>query len=239
MSRTGTELGREASAESVVVLSPEGFAAAMAGDVLAAARIAGIMAAKKASELIPLRHSAAISGAEVEFAPLPQRRAIRIVATVKTSDPAGAEIEALTAASVAGLTIHDMAGDKSAVIEGVRLLVANAGKSDHYKAKAGPQRRSTGMVAAPVSARTERAKPQILMGEVAAARMPGAPDQRREAFRAFMTSHRLRPTQWAKDAGVPLGEIMGFLNGRSRGFSTEVAEKLAQAAKVGAADMFT
>jgi cyclic pyranopterin monophosphate synthase len=237
MSRTEVEPERGASAESVIVLSPEGFAAAMAGDVLGVARIAGIMAAKKACELIPLRHVITIGGAEVQFAPLPERRAIRIVATVKTSDPAGAHIEALTAASVAGLTIHDMVKDKSAVIEGVKL-VGDAGKRDHYKAKAGPQRRSTGMAASPVSAKTERARPQVLMGEVAATRAPPAPDQRREAFRSFMTSRRLRPSQWAKDAGVPLGEIMGFLNGRSRGFSAEIADKLAQAAKVRADDMF-
>ena len=53
-----------------------------------------------------------------------------------------------------------------------------------------------------------------------------------------MTSHRLRPTTWAKDAGVHSGEILGFLTGRSRGFSREVAEKLARAAKVGVEDLF-
>jgi hypothetical protein len=80
------------------------------------------------------------------------------------------------------------------------------------------------------------------MGEVAAprARSQGAvAEQRREAFRAFMTSRRLRPTLWAKQAGVPSGEILGFLTGRSRGFSQEVAEKLARAARVQVGDMFS
>ena len=80
------------------------------------------------------------------------------------------------------------------------------------------------------------------MGEVAAPRSPShgaAADQRREAFRAFMTSHRLRPTVWAKQAGVASGEILGYLTGRSRGFSPDVAEKLARAAKVRVEDMFS
>jgi hypothetical protein len=65
-----------------------------------------------------------------------------------------------------------------------------------------------------------------------------APDERREAFRAFMIRKRLRPTTWAKDANVRLGEIMGYLTGRSRGFSQETAEKLARAARVTIEDMF-
>jgi hypothetical protein len=65
-----------------------------------------------------------------------------------------------------------------------------------------------------------------------------APDNRREAFRNFMTSHRLRPTTWAKDAGVSSGEILGYLTGRSRGLEGDVAEKLARAAKVRVEDMF-
>ena len=74
------------------------------------------------------------------------------------------------------------------------------------------------------------------MGEVAAPR--ASADARRDAFRDFMTSHRLRPTSWAKDAGIHSGEILGYLTGRSRGFSRDVAEKLARAAKVRVEDMF-
>jgi hypothetical protein len=82
----------------------------------------------------------------------------------------------------------------------------------------------------------DKPKPSALMGEVWSPKP--APDQQREAFRAFMIRKRLRPTTWAKDANVRLGEIMGYLTGRSRGFSAETAEKLARAAKVTVDDMF-
>jgi len=243
------ETARQASAESIIVLSPEAFAATMQGtapkgDVLAAARIAGIMAAKKVPELIPLCHPLAITGVDVEFEPLAERNAIRIIAAVKTFGKTGVEMEALTAASVAALTVYDMvkAVDKAAVIESVRLLAKSGGKSGDYKAKAAPIRRSAGMMTAPAAKQTSKAPtrpvPQVLMGEVAASRQPAAPDARREAFRAFMTSHRLRPSQWAKDSGVPLGEIMAFLNGRARNISTDAAGKLARAAKVSTDDLF-
>jgi cyclic pyranopterin phosphate synthase len=237
------ETTREATAESIIVLSADAFTAAMEGsgpkgDVLAAARIAGIMAAKKVPDLIPLCHPLPITGARVEFEPLPERGAIRITATVKTFGKTGVEMEALTAASVAALTVYDMvkAVDKGAVIEATRLLAKSGGKSGDYKAKADPVRRSAGMVAAPVAKRSERPRPQTIMGEVVGPRPE--PSQQREKFRAFMTSNRLRPTQWAKDAGVPMGEIMAFLNGRSRGFTADTTEKLARAAKVRPDDMF-
>jgi cyclic pyranopterin monophosphate synthase len=229
---------REASAEATVSLSAEAFTAVMdgtapKGDVLAAARIAGIMAAKKVPDLIPLCHPLAISRAAIEFTPDAERHAIVIIATVATSGQTGVEMEALTAASIAALTLYDMikAVDKSAVIETVRLLAKSGGKSGDYSA---PARRATAAKA--------RVKPQALMGEIAAPRSPShgaAADQRREAFRAFMTSHRLRPTVWAKQAGVASGEILGYLTGRSRGFSPEVAEKLARAARVRVEDMFS
>lgn len=239
------ETSREATAESIIVLSAEAFTAAMEGsgpkgDVLAAARIAGIMAAKKVPDLIPLCHPLPITGAGVEFEPLPERNAIRITATVKTFGKTGVEMEALTAASVAALTVYDMvkAVDKGAVIEATRLLAKSGGKSGDYKVNeaAQPTRKSAGMIAAPVARRSDRPKPQTIMGEVTGPRPE--PSQQREKFRAFMTTHRLRPTQWAKDAGVPMGEIMAFLNGRSRSFTTDTIEKLARAAKVRPDDMF-
>jgi cyclic pyranopterin phosphate synthase len=237
---------REATAEATVTLSSEAFAAVMEGtapkgDVLAAARIAGIMAAKKVPELIPLCHPLAIAKAAVAFEPDATRNAIRIVATVATSGQTGVEMEALTAASIAALTLYDMikAVDKGATIENVRLLAKSGGKSGDYKA---PQANSTGAKSQARSAASlGRAKPSALMGEVAAPRTPshGArADQQREKFRAFMTSRRLRPTIWAKQAGIASGEILGFLTGRSRGFSADVAEKLARAAKVHVEDMF-
>ena len=230
---------REASAEATVSLSPEAFAAVMdgtapKGDVLAAARIAGIMAAKKVPDLIPLCHPLAISKAAVAFEPEAERHAIRIISTVATSGQTGVEMEALIAASVAALTLYDMikAVDKSAVIQTVRLLTKSGGKSGDYEAP----------LARHAETAKVRVKPKALMGEVGAPRAPSRgsdADQRREAFRAFMTSHRLRPTVWAKQAGVASGEILGYLTGRSRGFSSEVAEKLARAARVRIEDMFS
>jgi len=130
---------REASAEAVVRLSPEAYEAAVAGtgpkgDVLAAARIAGIMAAKKTSELIPLCHPLAIARAGIDFEPLAAEHALRIIAMVKTVGQTGVEMEALTAASVAALTVYDMvkAVDKGTVIETVRLLTKSGGKSGSY-----------------------------------------------------------------------------------------------------------
>jgi cyclic pyranopterin monophosphate synthase len=134
---------REAVAEAVIVMSRAAFDAivsggAKKGDVLAAARIAGIMAAKKTSDLIPLCHPIALTKATVEFEPLKARAAIRIRATAATTGPTGVEMEALTAASVAALTIYDMikAVDRGAVIEAIRLLSKSGGKSGRYKAPA-------------------------------------------------------------------------------------------------------
>jgi cyclic pyranopterin phosphate synthase len=132
---------REAVAEAVIALSPEAFRAALSGqakkgDVLAAARIAGIMAAKKTSELIPLCHPIALSRVTVAFEPLKTKNAIRVIATAKTVGQTGVEMEALTAASVAALTIYDMvkAVDRGAVIGSLRLLAKSGGKSGDYKA---------------------------------------------------------------------------------------------------------
>lgn len=130
---------REATAEAVIRLSAEAYEAAIAGtgpkgDVLAAARIAGIMAAKKTSELIPLCHPLPIARAGIDFEPLAEQNALRIIATVKTMGQTGVEMEALTAASVAALTVYDMvkAVDKGAVIETIRLLTKSGGKSGSY-----------------------------------------------------------------------------------------------------------
>lgn len=132
---------REASAEAIIVLSSEAHAAVMSGtapkgDVLAAARLAGIMAAKKTAELIPLCHSIALTSAKIEITPLADRHAFRIVAAIKNNAETGVEMEALTAAAVAALTIYDMtkALDRGAVIESVRLLSKSGGKSGAYVA---------------------------------------------------------------------------------------------------------
>ncbi len=101
------------------------------GDVLGIARIAGIMAAKKTSDLIPLCHPLALTRVAVEFELIPADNAVQCTATVETVGPTGVEMEALTAVQVALLTVYDMckAVDKGMVIRGVRLLAKHGGKS--------------------------------------------------------------------------------------------------------------
>jgi cyclic pyranopterin phosphate synthase len=135
---------RTAKAEGFVAMKPETLALiqtgqAKKGDVLATARIAGIMAAKKAHELIPLCHPLPISKATVEFEPSREPAGIRVVAKVKVAAQTGVEMEALTAVSVACLTIYDMlkAADKTMSFSGIRLLEKTGGRSGTYRA-AGP-----------------------------------------------------------------------------------------------------
>ncbi len=104
------------------------------GDVLGVARIAGIMAAKKTSELIPLCHPLALTRVAVEFELLPSDSAVQCTATVETVGPTGVEMEALTAVQVALLTVYDMckAADKRMVMTGVRVLEKHGGKSGSF-----------------------------------------------------------------------------------------------------------
>ena len=104
------------------------------GDVLAVARIAGIQAAKKCSELIPLCHPLSLSSVKVELTPEAELPGVRIEATCKVTGQTGVEMEALTAASVAALTVYDMckAVDRGMTIENVSLLEKTGGKSGHY-----------------------------------------------------------------------------------------------------------
>jgi cyclic pyranopterin phosphate synthase len=115
---------------------------AQKGDVLATARIAGIMAAKRAHELIPLCHPLSLTKVALEFEPCSDPAGIRVAAEVKVAGPTGVEMEALTAVSVACLTIYDMlkAADKAMRIEGLRLLEKTGGRSGTYRAEAGKQR---------------------------------------------------------------------------------------------------
>ena len=121
------------SSETLDIIS-QGRAAK--GDVLSVARLAGIMGAKKTSDLIPLCHPLAIAQVAVELSVDPDRPGIRFEATVKTSGQTGVEMEALTAVSTACLTVYDMvkAVDKSMIIEGIRLLLKDGGKSGRFEA---------------------------------------------------------------------------------------------------------
>ncbi len=104
------------------------------GDVLAVARVAGVQAAKRTWELIPMCHQLALSSVRIELSPVAD--GIAIEATVRCTDRTGVEMEALTAASVAALTLYDMlkAIDRAMVIDGVRLLEKRGGKSGDYLA---------------------------------------------------------------------------------------------------------
>ena len=106
------------------------------GDVIATARIAGIMAAKKTHELIPLCHPLALTKVAVDFGLVPERHCVRVEALARAVGQTGVEMEALTAVSVACLTLYDMlkAKDKAMRIEGIRLLSKSGGKSGDYTA---------------------------------------------------------------------------------------------------------
>ncbi|MFC7402582.1 cyclic pyranopterin monophosphate synthase MoaC [Citricoccus sp. GCM10030269] len=129
---------RSATAESTVLVSPEVLTALAAGtvakgDVWAVARIAGIQATKKCAELLPLAHVIGVHGASVDFE-IEQDR-IRVTATARTADRTGVEMEAMTAASVAGLAIVDMVKglDRSVELTGVRLLEKTGGRSGTWR----------------------------------------------------------------------------------------------------------
>jgi cyclic pyranopterin phosphate synthase len=133
---------RMAVAEGYVVMQPDTLALitegrAKKGDVLSVARLAGIMGAKQTAALIPLCHPLPITKVALDLTADPARSAIRVEATVKTGGQTGVEMEALTAVSVACLTIYDMvkAVEKSMQIDGIRLLVKDGGKSGRYEAK--------------------------------------------------------------------------------------------------------
>ena len=132
------ETRREATAECLVRMAPETLRAIRdselaKGDALGVARIAGIMAAKKTSELIPLCHPLPITSVDVDFELT--ERGVRIVATARVTGRTGVEMEALTAAAVAGLTVIDMVKglEPGVWLEAVRLLEKSGGKSGVWK----------------------------------------------------------------------------------------------------------
>lgn len=133
--RVAIAKGRVLMAPSTLELITEGRA--KKGDVLGVARLAGIMASKKTHDLIPLCHPLALSKVSVELTPNADDNCVEIVATVKTTGQTGVEMEALTAVSVAGLTIYDMvkAVDKAMLISDVRLVLKDGGMSGLFEAK--------------------------------------------------------------------------------------------------------
>ena len=131
---------RQAIAEAYIEMAPATLTLIIngnhhKGDVFATARLAGIMAAKKTSDIIPLCHPLALTKVEVELMAEPENNRVRIQSLCKLSGKTGVEMEALTAASVAALTIYDMckAVQKDMVISQVKLLEKTGGKSGHFK----------------------------------------------------------------------------------------------------------
>ncbi len=135
---------REAAASCRIVVGPRVFPRLLSGelpkgDVWAAARLAGIMAAKNTAHLIPLCHPLPLTGVEVHFTPEPQRQAVAITARVHTEARTGVEMEALVAAATAALTIYDMckAVDKGMVIQDLVLLEKRGGARGYYRQPSG------------------------------------------------------------------------------------------------------
>ena len=133
------ETAREATAQVVLRMKPATLAAIKAGqvakgDVLGVARTAGILGAKKTPDLIPLCHPLKLTGLDVTFHPDATRSRLTIQARVRTVDKTGVEMEALTAAAVAGLTVYDMvkAVDKAIVLTDLCLVEKSGGKSGHW-----------------------------------------------------------------------------------------------------------
>ena len=127
---------RIAVAKGEIIMRPETLALIQEGgiskgDVLAVAQVAGVMAAKRVAELIPMCHPLLLTHVQVDFAPDEERSLIEIAATVKTTGKTGVEMEALTAVSVAALTIYDMckAVDRAMRITNIRLVRKSGGKS--------------------------------------------------------------------------------------------------------------
>lgn len=135
------ETARLAVAEGWVKMRSETFdlivkGGTRKGDVLGVARLAGIMGSKRTADLIPLCHPLALSKVALDLTLDAARPGVRIEATVKTTGPTGVEMEALTAVTVAALTVYDMlkAAEKGIVIEDIRLVLKEGGKSGRYEA---------------------------------------------------------------------------------------------------------
>jgi cyclic pyranopterin phosphate synthase len=130
---------REAVSECTVRMTPDACAALLAGtpkgDPLEAAKVAGLMAAKKTPDLLPFCHPIALTGATVILEPDVSSGLIRVQATVKANDRTGVEMESLTAAAIAALSLYDTAKafDRSAEITGLHLLAKTGGKSGAYR----------------------------------------------------------------------------------------------------------
>jgi hypothetical protein len=191
-------------------------------ETLAAAKLAGLLAAKKAGEMAPFGPSARPTKVEVEIAVAEEE--IRVAVAVEAET--GAEAAALFAATAAAQTLADLA---HASIQSVRPT----GQTKE-SATATPYPRKP-VAAVPVRARPT---PTTLTGEAIGPKPPAAHVDRREAFRTFMSGNHLHITEWCQQAGIPVGIVYSFLTGRSVSIPSDAAERLAAAAGVKVEDMF-
>ena len=243
---------RSAMAEAIVRMQPDTLAMILEGevpkgDVLAVARVAGIMAAKKTSELIPLCHPLPISGVTVLCEPDEAECIVRVLATVRVTGNTGVEMEALTAAAVAALTIYDMlkAVERGISIEAVRLMSKEGGKSGTFRAEdaaSGPKPHAALRRASAVQIKARRARPSATVKEVTAEAPPRKSVAdiagKRDAVRRFMQARGLTAHAWARDAGLSVGVLYSFLHGRSHALSRAEEQKLALAAGVDPEDLY-
>ncbi len=236
---------RIAVAKGAVVMKPETLklitgGGIKKGDVLAAARLAGIMAAKRTADLIPLCHPLSLNAITVDLEPDADTGRLEISARVKVNGRTGVEMEALTAVSVAALTVYDMAKavDRGMILTDIRLVEKSGGRSGDYKAQdaaasGSADLRSRGMRSTPhegapaVRKRRPRLSPRV-KSQIA----------KREAFREYLYNNKIQVSAISKKAGVKLGEVYCYLNGQTPALRDEVAARLAKAAGVAVDDLF-
>lgn len=242
---------RTAMAEAIVRMSPETLGAVLdgsapKGDVLAVARVAGIMAAKKTSDLIPLCHPLPISAVTVLCEPDEAECIIRVLATVRVTGTTGVEMEALTAASIAALTIYDMlkAVERGITIEAIRLISKEGGKSGSFRAEDKPA--ASGRHAAlrrvgPVQIKARRARAASVsevVAEPAQRKSVADASNKREALRRFMKERGLTAHAWTRDAGLAVGVLYSFLHARTHSLTRGEEQKLASAINVDPEDLY-
>lgn len=242
---------RKAIAQAVVAMPPETLALIMGGqvpkgDVLAVARVAGIMAAKRTSDLIPLCHPLSLSRVAVSFSSDRAAGLLTIEAEAEVDAQTGVEMEALTAVSVAALTVYDMvkSASRGLTIGPVRLLSKEGGASGRFVAgdesieapstpEPAPKKRTAARTAkaVPVRART-------IMSATAAPKPDAPASSTRERVRRFMAANKLQVTGWAEAAGLAPSTLYSYLHGRLPRLSAEDQARLAKAAGVSPRDLF-
>ncbi len=245
--RAATE--RTAMAEAIVRMKPATLAQVLDGslangDALAFARVAGMTAAKKAFEILPLRPALPLSAVSVTCEPDETESLIRVLATVRASGHGSVETEALTAASVAALALCDvlLPAERDLVIEAVRLVSRQTSLSSGARKEDQPNRHVALRRASAVQIKGRRSRPHATVKDTApdpvqrksAADVAG----KRDALRRFMQARGLTAHAWARDAGMPVGVLYSYLHGRTHALSRIEEERLASAVDVDPDDLY-